>query len=182
MDRGQDGHGKRSDLPDQLVLPETESQVLLLAQLKDPKDQMRAWQKVLKAAPRERTMCPRVTAATVEKVVSEMIGEPRGGRLGRVAGDAVGETESNGHSELPGEATPIPMSARDGMQFNRELEALDAHCGRSVTIGRNPSAGNASPRRCERRPTRQWRICGEGGPADVRCHKAQGDAGFMGIE
>jgi hypothetical protein len=68
---------KRSDLPDgHIVLPATESQVRPLTRLTDPKQQIAAWKKVLKAAPRGADNVPRVTAEIVERVVAETIGEP----------------------------------------------------------------------------------------------------------
>ena len=82
-DSGQNGHGKRSDLPDQLVLPETESQVRPLTRLASDAQKRKAWARVLKTAPRGADNLPRVTAEIVENVVRGIL-PPRkdeGGRM-----------------------------------------------------------------------------------------------------
>ncbi len=119
-DSGQNGHGKRSDLPDQLVLPETESQVRPLTRLASDAQKRKAWARVLKTAPRGADNLPRVTAEIVENVVRGIL-PPRKDEGGRMKDEG---------AEIPKSRNPqIPaaMSGRDGMQFNRELEALDAH-------------------------------------------------------
>ncbi len=115
---GKNGHAKRSDLPDQLIiLPQTESQVRPLTRLQNPLDRITAWAKALKSAPRGADNVPRVTAEIVERVVREQIGEPA-------------RAKDEG-SRMKGEGRPrnpeIPaMSAGDGMVFNRELDDLRA--------------------------------------------------------
>ena len=119
-DSGQNGHGKRSDLPDQLVLPETESQVRPLTRLASDCAEAEGLARVLKTAPRGADNLPRVTAEIVENVVRGIL-PPRKDEGGRMKDEG---------AEIPKSRNPqIPaaMSGRDGMQFNRELEALDAH-------------------------------------------------------
>jgi hypothetical protein len=66
-------NGRRSDLPDQLVLPRTESQVRPLTRLANPDARREAWRKVLKSAPRGADNVPHVTAEIVEAVVADIL-------------------------------------------------------------------------------------------------------------